>query len=316
MIDSEVMHIPGWRGGDGNGAYLDKTLRHQPIELSLDDSVSGSTLRSLFGRALGASFFSWLIFGFLSLFVLVTGSESAAAGIGTLGAIVAGIVFWVVLLLSRLTEPIAEWRVLLEDRTASAESTYSQIAGSLRVRQIPLARTVRRMYTGIGAGNVSNRLVLTEGHYSAYVSVFGYGTSLYLGWMMWRSRRGYALIGKFLADLVNGMLGRIDPETIMLRTERPRAMREAVHAACREGLYVAIEGQDVPIAFGFPHGLPPIDAAGPTPPDPLGPGNLDFGGRPGVGQPPYPQPYPQPAPPAPGAGDQPWPSGDEPPYQP
>jgi hypothetical protein len=103
------------------------------------------------------------------------------------------------------------------------------------------------------------------------VSVFGYGTSLYLGWMMWRSRRGYLLIGKYLADLVNGMLGRIDPETVILRTERPRAMREAVHAACREGLYVAIQEQNVPVAFGFPHGLPPIDGTGPVPPAPPGP---------------------------------------------
>ncbi|SBW23213.1 mechanosensitive ion channel family protein [Protofrankia symbiont of Coriaria ruscifolia] len=302
MIYPEAMNIPGWRGGDGNAAYLDKTLRHRPIELSLDDSVSLNTMFMLFIRALFASFLVWFVFGFLSLFAAVGGSSSGAVSIAGFGALVAGIIFWVVLLLARFTEPIGEWRVLLEDRTGSVESTYSKIAGSLRVREIPLAWTVRRMYTGIGARHVSNRLVLTEGNYSAYVSVFGYGTSLYLGWMMWRSRRGYVLIGKYLVDLVNGMLGRTDPETIMLRTERPRAMREAVHAACREGLYVAIEGQDVPIGFGFPHGLPPIDAPGPTPPP--------VAGNPGFAGPPPGQQHQ-----APGFGDQPWQNGDEPPYQ-
>jgi hypothetical protein len=266
MIDAETMRIPGWRGGDGNAAYLDKTLLHQRIELSLDDTVSTRTLGMLFLRALFAYFLFWIVFFFLILFAFAVGGESGATGVATVGFIISDIVFWLVLLLSRLTEPIAEWRVLLEDRTNSAESTYSQIAGSLRARQIPLAHTVRRMPTGIGPRHVSNRLVLTEDAYSAYVSVFGYGTSLYLGWMMWRSRRGYVLIGKYLVDLVNGMLGRTDPETIMLRTERPRAMREAVHAACREGLYVAIEGQNIPVSFGFPNGLPPIDDAGPPPP--------------------------------------------------
>ncbi|WP_239381771.1 hypothetical protein [Frankia sp. CIT1] len=337
MIDAEAMHIPGWRGGDGNGAYLDKTLRHHPIELSLDDSVGVQVIVMLFARALSAAFLGWLVFAFLGLFATVGGGAGSGVGIMGVGAVIAGVVFWAVLLLSRFTEPIAEWRVLLEDRTDSVESTYSKIAGALRDRQIPLYRTVRRMSTGIGAGHVSNRLVLTEESYSAYVSVFSYGTSLYLGWMMWRSRRGYILIGKYLVDLVNGMIGRLDPETIMLRTERPRAMREAVHAACREGLYVAIEGRDVPITYGFPQGLPRIDAD-PTPPAPMAP-PAGFGGPP-VAEPPYqamdqrqgqpsqqnwpydgtaqsPPPYQQPPsyPPAAGPGGRDWRIGDEPRYQ-
>jgi hypothetical protein len=75
---------------------------------------------------------------------------------------------------------------------------------------------------------------------------------------MWRSRRGYTLIGNFIAGVVGGILGRNGPESSMVRTERMRAMREAVHAACREGLGTAIEGVDVPVSFGFPQGLPPL----------------------------------------------------------
>lgn len=78
------------------------------------------------------------------------------------------------------------------------------------------------------------------------MTVFGYGTSLYLGWMMWRSRRGATLVGRFIVDLLIGITGRQDPVELMLRTERPRAMREAIHAVCREGLHVAVEGAPTP----------------------------------------------------------------------
>lgn len=35
--------LPGWRGGDGNAAYLDKTLRHEPMAIYLDESVNWRT---------------------------------------------------------------------------------------------------------------------------------------------------------------------------------------------------------------------------------------------------------------------------------
>jgi hypothetical protein len=39
-------------------------------------------------------------------------------------------------------------------------------------------------------------------------------------------------------------------------------MREAVHAACREGLIVAIDQTAIPVEYGFPQGLPPIEGDG------------------------------------------------------
>ena len=94
----------------------------------------------------------------------------------------------------------------------------------------------------LAAEAVNNRLVITERTYVAYVSVFGFGTSLYVGWMMWRSRRGATLIGQFLKDLIGGILGRSGIINQMLRTEKVRAMREAVHSAVREGVDAAVAG--------------------------------------------------------------------------
>jgi hypothetical protein len=256
VLDDEAMRLQGWRGGDGNAAYLDKTLRHHPMELSLDDSVSWSTLRSLWIRGFVVSVGVWTLFAVVSL---LTGGLSSGAGLFAFGTLLSFLAFWVVVLFSRLQEPIAEWRVLLADRGDAMDATYSQIRGTLRDQGVPIEPVARRMRTGFGSAHVSDRLVLTEGAYIAHVSVFDYGRSLYLGWMMWRVRPGAALIGRFLSDVIGGILGRTDLVGLMLRTERPRAMREAVHAACRQGLVVAVEGRDVPWSYGFPDGLPPIE---------------------------------------------------------
>ncbi|MGH3940342.1 MAG: hypothetical protein ACRDTG_17250 [Pseudonocardiaceae bacterium] len=263
MISKQAMQIPGWHGGDGDAAYLDKTLRYQDVEVSLDESVNWRVILQLFLYAFIAAFLIWFGFAFLTA-LIATVSFTGATTMLSIGTLLSSIAFWIVLLFSKLPEPIAEWRVLLHDRTDKAESVYSQISGALARRQIPIRGSCHRIRTGLNEQDVSNRLILANGNYVAYVSVFGYGTSLYLGWVMWRTRRGTELIRQFLADLIGSMFGWNDPERRMLRTERPRAMREAVHSACREGLFVAIEGIDVPEHYGFPQGMPPVEGQNAT----------------------------------------------------
>lgn len=261
---------PPWTVSDDDSAYLEKILRYRPIELSLDESVSLRTLFQLWLRAAIVSGVVWFVFFVLGLIVGLAGAGSGedssldlftggALALVNTGIVLGFVVFWLTLLVTRLPEPIAEWRVLLPGRADKADSVYSKISGTLWRRQIPVGWRMRRIRAALGAAGVSSRLALQDRYYTAYVSVFPYGTSLYLGWMMWRSRRGTGLIRQFLADIAVGMAGGRDPERQMMRTERARAMREAVHAACREGLVVAAEGLDVPVGYGFPHGLPPIE---------------------------------------------------------
>ncbi|QWB22580.1 MULTISPECIES: hypothetical protein [Streptomyces] len=258
MNDNGYTSLPGWRGGDANAAYLDKNLKHVPVETSLDDSVSWRQLLQLLVYAVLASFLVFLPLIFFGLILLVGGSGEGFAVMAGLAYIVSGIAFWVTLLGMRLVEPIAEWRVLLADRRGSLDSAYSSIRGTLARRSVPVDHAVRIVPTGLGRDQVRNRLVLSEGQCQAYVSVFSYGTNLYLGWQMWRSRRGYALIGQFVSDLLASIMGRLSPERIMMRTEGVRAMREAVHAACREGLATAVDQVAVPVSYGFPEGLPAV----------------------------------------------------------
>jgi hypothetical protein len=280
MFTAESNALPGWRGGDGNAAYLDKTLRFQPIETDLNESVSSKFLRLLLLRSFLVSFLLYLAGFLFGVLLLLIGGSTVGFGWMVFCGLVSTVVFWVVLLFSRTPEPIAEWRVLLAERYGRRDHAYLGIRQVLSTRGFP-----------VGVEEKDGRLILRESSYVVYISVFTYGSSLYLGWMMWRSRRGYQLIGQYLRDMMQGLQGRNTIELQILRSERARALREAAHIACREGLAVALSDSDggwpdpqvepqpsygggIPgptpatyESYGYgPVGAPPIPVMPPTPP--------------------------------------------------
>ncbi|MDT9690219.1 hypothetical protein Q5762_18105 [Streptomyces sp. P9(2023)] len=245
-----------------NAAYRNQTLQYGDVELNFDEAVEFQTIKQLWFQAFAASLFAFLLFGLLpSIF-----SGEFPDGMDT-GLIVSIIVFWVVLLFARLTEPISEWKTLLEEKAAASSSAYATIYGALNRRRIPVSAVPARIRSDITPEVVHNRLVITSGRYVAYVTVFAYGTSLYVGWTMWRSRSGAVIIGHFIKDIIGGFLGRTGNVMQMLRTERARAMREAVHSATREGVEVAVQGIEVPLASTFGQ-EPPIRSSASAPPAP------------------------------------------------
>jgi hypothetical protein len=219
---------------DADSVYLQKTLRHEPMELALDDSVSLRTLGIMLVRA-------YLAWGIVQVFLgIIGGYELANGGGGTvlgLAFVASIVVFWVVLLRSKVTEPIGEWRTLLADRSGQAESYYRVIATVLRRRQLPITPMLRSVQLNTQGQPVKHTIVLSENEYQAYVTVFPYGTSLYVGWQMWRRRSGAQLLKRALVDRVTAA----NLVTAMLRTDRARAVREAVHLACREAVYATVD---------------------------------------------------------------------------
>jgi hypothetical protein len=247
MHEGEVLvtEMPGPAGNpspfDKDAAYLNQTLRHERMELALDDSVSLQTIALIIVRAWLAAIIPLVVFGVLGAIMLFSAAGSGgdiggASLMLSLALFCSGAAFWLVLLLSKVTEPIGEWRVLLTERWQYAESYHRMIAAALYQRAIPLQLHHRRVKLNTQGQPVKHTIVLSEGDYQAYVTVFPYGTSLYVGWQMWRRRSGAQLVGRALVDRFTA--GNI--VTAMLRTDRPRAMREAVHLACREAVYKEI----------------------------------------------------------------------------
>jgi hypothetical protein len=248
---------------DDDLAYRTQTLKYTGMELALDESVSLRTLLRLWVFAALAGGVTYMVFFLLYLLSAIGGASSGTTaglsmftGLFAFGMFLSFVVFWVVLLLVKIQEPVAEWKALIDGKAAAAESSYAAVYQSLARRRIPVGVTARRIRSDIMVETVNNRLIVTERSYVAYVSVFAFGTSLYVGWTMWRDRRGYSLIGQFVKDLLGGILGRTGIINQMLRTERVRAMREAVHSAVREGVDAAVEDIQLPIAATFGYDIP------------------------------------------------------------
>jgi hypothetical protein len=219
---------------DVDTVYLQQTLRHEPMELGLDDSVSLRTLGILLVRGYLTSLLVFIVF--LIIFGLAA-INSRSPGLLSLPVLAGIVTFLIVVLGSKVTEPIGEWRTLLPNRAGQAESYYRVIAAVLRRRDLPIIPQLRRVQLNTPGRPVKHAMVLSEDSYQTYVTVFAYGTSLYVGWQMWRRRSGGQLIKRALVDRVTAA----NLVTSMLRTDRARAVREAVHLACREAVYATAD---------------------------------------------------------------------------
>ena len=248
---------------DVDTAYLQQTLRHEPMELGLDDSVSLRTLGILLVRAYLSSLLVFIVFLIIFGFAAISSRSPGLLALPVLAGIIA---FLVVLLASKVTEPIGEWRTLLPNRAEQAESYYRVIAAVLRRRELPIVPQLRRVQLRTSGRPVKHAMVLSEDSYQTYVTVFAYGTSLYVGWQMWRHRSGAQLIRRALIDRVTAA----NLVTAMLRTDRARAVREAVHLACREAVYATADESLWALAQQLP--LPQIELEAaleqPQPPSP------------------------------------------------
>ena len=218
---------------DADSVYLQMTLRHEPMELALDDSVSPGMLGLVLLRAFLAWGIVFIVAGIFGAFKEANGGGTSGEAVWVLGFLASVVVFWVVLLRAKVSEPIGEWRTLLADRAGQSGSYYKMMVAVLRRRQLPIKPKLRSIQLTTPGRPVKHTIVLSENQYRAYVTVFPYGTSLYVGWQMWRRRSGAQLIKRTLVD----HLTAANLVTAMLRTDRARALREAVHLACREALY-------------------------------------------------------------------------------
>ncbi|GAA3060158.1 hypothetical protein [Actinokineospora globicatena] len=243
----------------GDATYLASTLRHEPIDLLLDDSTGDEYVRRarMQSAQVGAAVFVFALILETILTLSVPGATRGGWALGGAGvAVLLAWIRWLVFLYgTRKAEPISEWNTLLVDRASAAESVYSHIAGLLRDRRLPVAiYYARRWQTPYNS--TGNRLVLVDGRHVVYVSVFQYGTGLYLGWSMWLIRTGRDMARRSRSRMREDHLDYIDR---ILNLERLKAMREAVHAVCREALHTAVRDIEVDEGYGFPGGLPAIE---------------------------------------------------------
>ncbi|MBR7834219.1 hypothetical protein KDL01_13170, partial [Actinospica durhamensis] len=218
---------------------------YNPLDQEFDEQVTAAKLLALWLRTCVSTFLIWIPL------LVVTGILAYLGAYQIfLLALFAGPVIYLVLLLTLTTnDPISESTSLIPDAGEAADGSFAAIGWSLRSRRVPVTAQPKMIRSDIILpGSVSRRLEIRDGSYYAYVNVFAYGTSLYVGWSMWRRRPGRVLIFTYWRDLFANVVNRADVMARALRTDKARAMREALDIAMREGIEAAIEGTELTTA--------------------------------------------------------------------
>ncbi|MEW2516523.1 hypothetical protein [Actinacidiphila alni] len=220
--------------GDECTAQLDKPQRPGALDLAFEEDVPVSAIGVVLVKAVLITHVVTLPPLIVILAQWLTGNSiSTALAIGTI--VLAMFVYSAVLFCGRVTEPVAEWRVLLDDHRHRAADVFQQITVTLQDLHSTPSVAAQSVQPESGE-NATYRLRLTEGNYQAYVTVFPQGSALYVGWTMWSSRRGYLLLGQFFSGILVSFLRRAADERRVIRGVRPRAMAEAVQLACLQSL--------------------------------------------------------------------------------
>jgi len=267
------------------------------VDEGLAGRIEGTLLFAFLIRSFVVSLVLWAPFAVVALLLAVAGHS---AGPWDMFAVLAGFAGFVGALFVPFREAISSWWALVDNRADAADSAYAAIYSSVRDHNYPMACTPRRIRNEFQTRTARNYLVVSDGPYVAYASVFGYGTGLYMGWTMWRRRLPVIMFFSYLKQQVDVVSGRGTLFHLILRAEVVQAFREALHACVKEGLDVAIAGLDVPITATFGYDVPveaSIDRAAGTAEGSQGP-------LPALFPPPLPPPpsAPPPSVPPPGAG--------------
>lgn len=225
-----------------NAAYLGQRLLFEKVpEASFDPLTNPRFLLQLGRQAL----LYWIIYlaagvvtltFFLILWALGTGTAALqlAAVAYILEAIIVACLFW----LLPVSALLSEWKFLVDDKGAAAPMTFEHILFALRRRQTPLeAAQIRRLR--LPGGEARDYLELRQGIFTGFVSCFGHGEDLYVGWTFWLHLSPARWLLMVLARIWHNVTRRGTDLYVTLRYESAKAMREAMHSAAREGVDVA-----------------------------------------------------------------------------
>lgn len=269
-------------GSNANEIYLGSRLQYQDIDPRVAGDITGEMVKTVFMRFL-AAYAALLLLGLLTaVFGLTSLGYSESIFDVKLPAVLA-ILPWLVFVIPQRF-PINEWGVLLDDKAAAAESAYSHIFTSLKKRQSPVKATARRVRTGVAPPTQGYYLIISQDRYRGYVSVFGYGRDLFVGWTMWWSLVPIVMIALYVGQKISALFGQNSFFHQILRGDQVKALREVIHSASREGVDAATAGLELSLqdALGYVPPLETIEAGGsppggmpprhvPTPPKPQRP---------------------------------------------
>jgi hypothetical protein len=170
-------------------------------------------------------------------------------------AYLAAAVLWVVALFRRLPVRNAEWVSYLDGKGTAAPAVLAQVGAALQRRRTPAEARVKRV--PLPGGGHRDLLEARSGPFVGYVSVYEFGEDLHVGWVFFWYLSLFKLGLLAIGSLLNGMRGRQTEVHVLARYEPAKTLREALHAAAREGASIA--AYPAALSESLPTSLP-IDA--------------------------------------------------------
>ncbi len=245
--------------GDGtqspNDTYLGNRLLYRDKPAELDPLTNATLLRALLSRAITMTVIWFVGFAILTFIFMLVGlsslfdspsyyayggrsssssTESTFYGwlfLASVWSIVWACIFW----LAPLGAQVSEWMFPLEGRGGAASEALDHMYTIIHKRRTPVTRMSIVRYHPPVASTERYYLQLRTGNYRGFVSCFAYGQDLFIGWTFW--------IRLSPAEWLAIMFRRIARGSVFyagLSSDDPKAMREMLHGAVREGVDVAI----------------------------------------------------------------------------
>jgi hypothetical protein len=177
------------------------------------------------------------------VFVVILGVLTAVSGSGfflgvyAVGAVVTALALIGVWLFKPFPARVSEWKFSVDGKAAAEKSAFEHITWSFQRRETPVQSVGVRRITQSGVSR--DYLEVRSGIFFGYVSCFAYGNDLFISWTFWMNFSPVRYFLMWLRRLWHLFTMRGSELYVTLSYEPMRAMREAIHSACREGIDVA-----------------------------------------------------------------------------
>jgi hypothetical protein len=235
---------------DQNAVYLGNRLMYtrgvEEMDPVRNARVLGHLIAQMFlfvsapmmvaGALIFIATFSWVVNAVVDN--PLTSALTVIASVLAVLAVLTTAVCWVIAWFRRVPIRNAEWIMYLDDKAPSAPAVFAHVTAAFERRATP-AETVRVKRVAIPGGKHRDMLEVRYGVFTGYVTAYEFGNDLHIGWVyFWQlSIVRYVLLA--ISNLLNGLRGRQTEVHVLARYEPAKTMREALHAAAREGVDLA-----------------------------------------------------------------------------
>jgi hypothetical protein len=176
----------------------------------------------------------------LGLLFTLSGGGNAVAATAVISLLI-GVALLAMFLFMPIPVLLGQWSRMLTFQAPSAGSALARVRQALDRHATPHDNLQVRALTPPGEER-RNYLELRRGYFAGYVSCFGHGNDLYVGWTFWIRISPVRLLLMRVGRRFQDYTGRGDDMHQTLRYEPVRATIAALHACTLEGVDIATGG--------------------------------------------------------------------------